>query len=89
MSTKKENREHWRKVHDTALEALIYELEELRDRVAALEWASAPIEAIRQEERLACASVAHSFWLEWDDSRNMQCAQQIESAILARGDKSA
>lgn len=38
------------------------------------------------EERLACARLVHSFWVDWDDKVAMQCCEIIEKAILARGD---
>lgn len=51
------------------------------------EWLVDKLEAIRAEEREECAKVAHGFWLNWNDSSNMQCAGIIEQAIRDRGTK--
>lgn len=39
-------------------------------------------------EREACAKVAAHFWSEWDNADNMKCAEIIEQAIYARGERS-
>lgn len=53
---------------------------------ALAETPAASLEAVRAEEREACAKIAHHYWVRWDHPTNMKCAETIEKAIRARGD---